>query len=60
MDALSVRSITRRSIPKPRPPVGGIPYSRVMIPDQDQPDPQTTALLYAKTDTLTDVISLLK
>ena len=27
IDALSVRSITSLSIPKPRPPVGGIPYS---------------------------------
>lgn len=27
MDALSVSSITSRSSPKPRPPVGGIPYS---------------------------------
>ena len=27
MDAESVKSITRRSIPKPRPPVEGIPYS---------------------------------
>ena len=27
MEALSVSSITRRSTPKPRPPVGGRPYS---------------------------------
>ena len=26
IDSLPVRSITKRSIPKPRPPVGGIPY----------------------------------
>ena len=32
----------------------------VMIPDQDQPDAQTEALLYAKADSLHDVISLLK
>jgi len=31
----------------------------VMIPDQDQPDAATEAILYAKADTLTDVISLL-
>lgn len=31
----------------------------VMIPDQDQPDPATENLLYAKADSLTDVISLL-
>jgi len=28
IDSLPVRSITKRSIPKPRPPVGGIPYER--------------------------------
>ena len=28
MVVVSVRSMTRRSIPIPRPPVGGIPYSR--------------------------------
>ena len=27
MEALSVSSITSRSTPKPRPPVGGMPYS---------------------------------
>ena len=32
----------------------------VMIPDQDQPDAQTEAILYAKADSLQDVISLLK
>ena len=32
----------------------------VMIPDQDQPDEDTIALLYAKADSLSDVISLLK
>ena len=32
----------------------------VMIPDQDQPDDNTTALLYAKADSLSDIISLLK
>ena len=32
----------------------------VMIPDQDQPDTETTKLLYAKADSLCDVISLLK
>ena len=32
----------------------------VMIPDQDQPDENTTALLYAKADSLADIISLLK
>lgn len=31
----------------------------VMIPDQDQPDPDTLALLYAKADSLTDIIGLL-
>lgn len=31
----------------------------VMIPDQDQPDDATTALLYAKADSLRDVIPLL-
>ena len=31
----------------------------VMIPDQDQPDPQTEALLYAKADSLEDIIQLL-
>lgn len=30
----------------------------VMIPDQDQPDAQTAALLYAKADSLLDVIDL--
>ena len=32
----------------------------VMIPDQDQPDENTISLLYAKADSLSDVISLLK
>ena len=32
----------------------------VMIPDQDQPDADTIALLYAKADSLSDIISLLK
>lgn len=32
----------------------------VMIPDQDQPDRETEAILYAKADSLHDVISLLK
>ncbi len=32
----------------------------VMIPDLDQPEDETTALLYAKADSLTDVIDLLK
>ena len=32
----------------------------VMISDQDQPTPETAALLYAKADSLSDVISLLK
>lgn len=32
----------------------------VMIPDQDQPAPETAELLYAKADCLTDVIGLLK
>ena len=32
----------------------------VMIPDQGQPDDDTTALLYAKADSLSDIISLLK
>lgn len=31
----------------------------VMIPDQDQPDENTLTLLYAKADTLTDVIGLI-
>ena len=31
----------------------------VMIPDQDQPDTQTMQLLYAKADSLADIISLL-
>ena len=31
----------------------------VLIPDQDQPDAQTLSLLYAKADTLADVIELL-
>ena len=30
MEALSVSSMTRRSTPKPRPPVGGRPYSRAL------------------------------
>lgn len=32
----------------------------VMIPDQDQPNDETIALLYAKADSLSDVITLLK
>lgn len=32
----------------------------VMIPDLDQPDEETTAILYAKADSLPDVIDLLK
>lgn len=32
----------------------------VMIPDQDQPDEKTKAMLYAKADTLLDVINLIK
>lgn len=32
----------------------------VMIPDQDQPGEETTALLYAKADSLFDIIKLLK
>ena len=32
----------------------------VMVPDQDQPDQNTIDLLYAKADSLTDVIDLLK
>ncbi len=32
----------------------------VMIPDQDQPDTDTISLLYARADSLSDVISLLK
>ena len=32
----------------------------VMIPDQDQPDGQTAELLYAKADSLADIIELLK
>lgn len=32
----------------------------VMIPDQDQPSEDTISLLYAKADTLSDIISLLK
>ena len=32
----------------------------VMVPDLDQPDEATTQLLYAKADSLTDVIGLLK
>lgn len=32
----------------------------VMIPDQDQPDENTISLLYAKADSLSDVIALLK
>ena len=31
----------------------------VMIPDQDQPEEETAKLLYAKADSLTDVIGLL-
>lgn len=31
MESLLVRSITRRSTPKPRPPVGGIPYSSALM-----------------------------
>ena len=31
----------------------------VMIPDQDQPDVPTLSLLYAKADSLSDVIALL-
>ena len=31
MLAESVSSITRRSTPKPRPPVGGMPYSRELM-----------------------------
>ena len=30
MEALSVSSMTRRSTPKPRPPVGGRPYSKAL------------------------------
>ena len=32
----------------------------VMIPDQDQPDEKTLPLLYAKADSLTDIITLLE
>ncbi len=32
----------------------------VMIPDQDQPDENTRSLLYAKADSLTDIIGLIK
>lgn len=32
----------------------------VMIPDQDQPEKDTLSLLYAKADSLSDIISLLK
>ena len=32
----------------------------VMIADQDQPNAETEALLYAKADSLTDIIDLLK
>ena len=32
----------------------------VMVPDQDQPDEDTLSLLYAKADSLTDIIDLLK
>ena len=32
----------------------------VMIPDQDQPGEDTLPLLYAKADSLTDILSLLK
>ena len=31
IESLSVRSITRRSTPNPRPPVGGIPYSSAVM-----------------------------
>ena len=30
IEALSVRSMTSRSMPMPRPPVGGMPYSRAL------------------------------
>lgn len=32
----------------------------VMVPDQDQPDKETSAMLYAKADSLLDIIHLLK
>ena len=32
----------------------------VMIPDLDQPDPETQALLYAKADSLSDIVTLIK
>lgn len=32
----------------------------VMVPDQDQPDAQTRALLYAKADSLADIIDLME
>jgi len=32
----------------------------VMIPDQDQPGEETVSILYAKADSLSDIISLLK
>lgn len=32
----------------------------VMVPDQDQPDAQTLALLYAKADSLADIIDLME
>lgn len=32
----------------------------ILIPDQDQPGPETEALLYAKADSLTDIIPLLE
>ena len=32
----------------------------VMIPDQDQPDPETLSLLYGKADSLLDIIDLLE
>ena len=31
MDAASVRNMTRRSMPMPMPPVGGIPYSSALM-----------------------------
>ena len=30
-----------------------------MVPDQDQPDDKTLSMLYAKADSLTDIISLI-
>ena len=32
----------------------------VMIPDQDEPDEKTLPLLYARADSLTDIITLLE